>query len=129
MTNLDDLIGGVQPKALSMERFPKEVGRRLRLQRIAFKWRQADLALRAGVSVQTIRTAERGEAISSSNFLRILLAMNQGSDLLDMLDAPNFPSLKAHERYVRLTRTADSGLVGRRVRTGTLATRESPAAI
>ncbi|MGH8464224.1 MAG: helix-turn-helix domain-containing protein [Pseudomonas sp.] len=69
-----------------MDAFPMEVGRRLRLQRVAFGWRQSDLRLHAGVTVQTIKKVEKGEAISSSNLLRILLAPSQGTDFLNMLE-------------------------------------------
>lgn len=117
MKQLSDFIGKRRLAPPSMDTFPMEVGRRVRLQRIAFGWRQSDLAMRAGVSVQTIKAVEKGEAISSSNLLRVLLALNQGSDFLEMLEAPNFPSLKAHEHYLQLTSAKDPSLSGRRVRT------------
>ncbi|GEM_PF-717624 len=117
MKNLSDFIGEYREIPPSVDAFPTEVGRRLRLQRIAFGWRQSDLALHAGVSVQTIKKVEKGEAISSSNLLRILLALSQGTDFLNMLAAPNFPSLKAHDRYVQLTSPKAPSLLGRRVRT------------
>jgi len=59
---------------------------------------------------------EKGDPISSGNLLRILLGLNQGSDFLQMLEAPNFPSLKAHERYVQLTSAMGPNVTGRRVR-------------
>ncbi len=118
MKHLSEIIGKRWRQTPSMDTFPMEVGRRLRLQRIAFRWRQSDLALRAGVSVQTIKALEKGEAISSLDLLRILLAMNQGSDFLRMLEAPNFPNLKAHERYFRLTSGRDPMVLGGRVRIG-----------
>ncbi|URL60166.1 helix-turn-helix transcriptional regulator [Luteibacter flocculans] len=126
MKQLSDFIGKRRVKTPSMDIFPMEVGRRLRLQRIAFRWRQSDLALRAGVSVQTIKTVEKGEAISSWNLLRILLALNQGSDFLKMLEAPNFPSLKAHEHYLQLTSVKGPSLLGRRVRTKAVTATQTP---
>lgn len=117
MKNLSDFIGEYRETPPSVDAFPTEVGRRLRLQRIAFGWRQSDLAVHAGVSVQTIKKVEKGEAISSSNLLRILLAQGQATDFLNMLAAPNFPSLKAHERYVQLTSPKAPSLLSRRVRT------------
>lgn len=122
MKTLSDFIGKGRRAPPSMDAFPQEVGRRLRIQRIAFGWRQSDLAARAEVSVQTIKKVEKGEAISSSNLLRILLGLNQGTDFLAMLEAPNFPSLKAHDRYVQLTSTKHQSLLNRRVRTKAVAT-------
>jgi len=113
---LSDFIGKRQATNPSVDSFPTEVGRRLRLQRMAFGWRQSDLALRAGVSAQTIKAVEKGDPISSGNLLRILLGLNQGSDFLQMLEAPNFPSLKAHEHYVQLTSATGPNVTGRRVR-------------
>lgn len=126
MKQLSDFIGKRRVKTPSMDIFPMEVGKRLRLQRIAFRWRQSDLALRAGVSVQTIKTVEKGEAISSWNLLRILLALNQGADFLRMLEAPNFPSLKAHEHYLQLTSAKGQSLLGRRVRTKAVTATQTP---
>jgi transcriptional regulator with XRE-family HTH domain len=126
MKQLSDFIGNRRVKTPSMDIFPIEVGRRLRLQRIAFRWRQSDLAVRAGVSVQTIKTVEKGEAISSWNLLRILLALNQGADFLKMLEAPNFPSLKAHEHFLQLTSAMGPSLLGRRVRTKSVTATKTP---
>ena len=117
MKQLSDFIGEHRERAPSADIFPVEVARRLRLQRIAFGWRQSDLAQRAGVSVQTIKTLEKGGAVSSWNLLRVLLALDQGGDFLKMLEAPNFPSLKAHEHYLQLSSAKDSSLPRRRVRT------------
>lgn len=116
MRDLSDLMAQRRPSVPTMDNFPLEVGRRLRLQRMAFKWRQADLAARAGVSVQTIKAIEKGQAVSSWNLLRILLALNQGADFLSMLAAPNFPNLRAHEQYVQLTGAKEPNVLGRRVR-------------
>ena len=66
MRDLSDLMAQRRPDVPTMDNFPPEVGRRLRLQRIAFKWRQADLAARAGVSVQTIKAVEKGQAVSQN---------------------------------------------------------------
>lgn len=126
MKQLSDFIGSGRMPPPSVDSFPTEVGRRLRLQRIAFGWRQSDLALRSGVSVQTIKTVEKGEAISSWNLLRVVLALNQGSDFLSMLEAPNFPNLKAQEHYSQLTRAKDPSLLGRRVRRKAVAPNQAP---
>lgn len=114
MKQLSEFIGERPGKPVSMDNFPIEVARKLRLQRMAFMWRQADLAERAGVSVQTVKSVEKGEAISSWNLLRILLALDQGADFLKMLGSPNFPSLEAHEQYIQLTSSNEPSLPGRR---------------
>jgi transcriptional regulator with XRE-family HTH domain len=124
--NLSDLIASRRPEAPSIIEFPLEVGKRLRLQRMAFLWRQADLAKRAGVSVQTVKSAEKGETISSESLLRLLLALSQGADFLKMLEAPNFPNLKAHEHFIQLMTAPGRSLGGRRVRTKTVTTTKTP---
>lgn len=116
MKSLSEFIAGRRPTAPSIAEFPREVGERLRLQRLAFEWRQTDLAKRAGVSVQTVKSVEKGEAISYESMLRLLLALGQGGDFLKMLEAPNFPHLRAHERYHALKATP-SLAGGKRVRT------------
>jgi len=116
MKHLSEFIDKRWRETPTMDTFPMEVGRRIRLQRIAFRWRQSDLALRAGLPVQAIKALEKGETISSLDLLRILLAVNEGSDFLRMLEAPNFPNLKAHERYLRLTSGRDPRVLGRGVR-------------
>lgn len=116
MKSLSDFIADRRPTAPSITEFPREVGDRLRLQRMAFEWRQTDLAKRAGVSVQTVKSVEKGEAISYESVLRLLLALGHGGDFLKMLEAPNFPHLRAHERYLEL-KTSPSLLGGKRVRT------------
>jgi transcriptional regulator with XRE-family HTH domain len=123
---LSDFIGNGRLPPPSADTFPAEVGKRLRLQRMAFGWRQSDLAQRSGVSVQTIKTVEKGEAISSWNLLRVVLALNQGSDFLKMLESPNFPNLKAHEHYFQLTSGKEPNLSGRRVRRKAVAPNQTP---
>jgi len=116
MKTLNDLISPRHRSAPSIADFPRAVGDRLRRQRIAFDWRQADLAERAGVSVQTIKSLEKGKAISYESLLRVLLALGHGGDFLQMLDAPNFPHLRAHERFLELKAAPSRGLGGKRVR-------------
>lgn len=117
MKSLSDFVASRRVKAPSMLEFPQEVGKRLRLQRMAFGLRQSDLAKKAGVSVQTVKSAEKGETISSESLLRLLLALSQGRDFLKMLETPNFPSLKAHEHFIQLMSAPLPRLGGRRVRT------------
>lgn len=116
MKTLNELISGRRPEAPSIADFPRSVGERLRRQRVAFDWRQSDVAERAGVSVQTIKSMEKGEAVSYENLLRLLLAFGHGKDFLQMLEAPNFPDLRSHERFLELKSTPTSTLAVKRVR-------------
>ena len=114
MKSLHELVPAPQRKPPSLSTFPSEVGARLRRQRMAFAWRQADLAERAGVSVQTVKAMEKGEPIAYESLLRLLLALGHGADFLRMLESPHFPTLRAQERYLELSAT--NTLKARRVR-------------
>ncbi|MGO4701595.1 helix-turn-helix domain-containing protein [Dyella sp. 2RAB6] len=114
MKNLRELVSGQQRKPPSLSDFPQEVGARLRRQRMAFSWRQADLAERAGVSVQTVKSVEKGDPVAYESLLRLLLALGHGVDFLRMLESPHFPTLRAQERYLELSAT--NALKARRVR-------------
>jgi transcriptional regulator with XRE-family HTH domain len=83
---------------------------------MAFDWRQSDLAERAGVSVQTVKALEKGEAVSYESLLRLLLAFGHGGDFLRMLEAPNFPHLRAHDRYLALREEDAPGATRKRIR-------------
>lgn len=100
MKSFDEFIDKRRPSGPSLSEFPKEVGGRLRRQRMAFEWRQTDLAVHAGVSVQTIKSAEKGGPISYESLIRLLIALGHGTDFLRMLEAPHFPNLSAQERFV-----------------------------
>lgn len=113
MKSFNEFLSKGRPQAPSVAEFPSQVGGRLRRQRVAFKWRQADLAEHAGVSVQTIKSAERGDPISYESLIRLLIALGHGVDFLRMLDRPHFPSLSAQERFDQ----SIDGLSGKRVRT------------
>jgi transcriptional regulator with XRE-family HTH domain len=102
MKSLSELVAERRHEPPSLSEFPREVGDRLRHQRMAFSLRQSDLAERAGVSVQTIKSVEKGESISYENLFRVLLALGHGVDFLRMLESPHFPSLRAQERYLEL---------------------------
>jgi transcriptional regulator with XRE-family HTH domain len=101
MKSLHDIIGRPN-QPLSLSDFPLAVGARLRRQRVAFHWRQADLADKAGVSVQTIKAMEKGKSISYENLIRVLLTFGHGTDFLRMLETPHFPNLRAQERFMAL---------------------------
>ena len=102
MKSLNEIVGRDVGGAPSLSDFPLAVGHRLRHQRVAFHWRQADLAEQAGVSVQTVKALEKGKTISYENLIRVLLAFGHGIDFLRMLETPHFPNLLAQERYVEL---------------------------
>ena len=114
MKSLNELVPAPRRKPPSLSAFPSEVGARLRRQRMAFGWRQADLAERAGVSVQTVKAMEKGESIAYESLLRLLLALGHGADFLRMLESPHFPTLRAQELYLELSAT--DTLKARRVR-------------
>lgn len=116
MKSLSDLLGAGRPTVPTTDDFPRAVGSRLRLQRMAFAWRQSDLAIRAGVSVQTVKAVEKGQSIAYDSLLRLLLALGQGGDFLQMLESPNFPDLASHERYLALRKAPVKSLGHRRVR-------------
>lgn len=114
MKTLQDLIGGPGRAAPLLQDFPRQIGDRVRRQRLAFHWRQEDFARRAGVSVQTIKALEKGDAISYENLFRLLLALGHGADFLRMLESPHFPDLDAQERFIALAHADD--VRGKRVR-------------
>ena len=102
MKNLHEIVGRHHVDSPSLIDFPLAVAERLRRQRVAFHWRQVDLAQQAGVSVQTVKAMEKGKSISYENLIRMLLAFGHGIDFLRMLETPHFPNLRAQERYVEL---------------------------
>ena len=114
MKTLMKMVSGQHRKPPLLSDFPREVGARLRRQRMAFAWRQADLAERAGVSVQTVKAMEKGEPVAYESLLRLLLALGHGVDFLRMLESPHFPTLRAQERYLELSQTP--ALPAKRVR-------------
>lgn len=114
MKSLRELVSGHRQEPTSLSEFPRAVGERVRHQRQAFGLRQSDLAEKVGVSVQTIKSVEKGEPVSYENLFRLLLALGHGGDFLRMLESPHFPSLRAQERYVELKSTSASH--ARRVR-------------
>jgi DNA-binding XRE family transcriptional regulator len=116
MKSITDWLTRRRPESPTIADFPRAVGQRLRRQRMAFEWRQTDLAERAGVSVQTVKALEKGEAISYESLLRLLLAFGHGSDFLQMLEAPNFPHLRAHDNFLALPNASAHGVASKRVR-------------
>jgi len=79
-----------------------QIGKRLKRQRVAFEWTEADVAERAGVATTIVQAMEQGHPTSAENLFCLLSAFGHGPDLLRMLESPNFPTLRAHERYVEM---------------------------
>lgn len=102
MKTLHELIYAHRREPPSLSDFPREVGDRVRLQRLAFSWCQAELAERADVSAETIKSMEEGGHIAIEDLYRVLLTLGHGVDFLRMLESPHFPTLRAHERYLEL---------------------------
>ena len=61
----------------------EERGRRIRRTRLNANTTQVDLAIQAGISVDTLRNIEAGEGMTLTSLIRVLRAM----DALDQLDA------------------------------------------
>lgn len=59
----------------------KEIGIRIKRNRIDMQLSQRDFAAKAGVSVRTLSSAENGEDIRLSNLIRILRAMDYVENL------------------------------------------------
>ncbi len=62
-----------------------EIGRRVAKLRLARNITQQELAGEAGIGVRTIRRLEAGQATSLDSFLRVIIALGLGNDLLGVL--------------------------------------------
>ncbi|HEY4144374.1 helix-turn-helix transcriptional regulator, partial [Pinirhizobacter sp.] len=116
MKNISDPPIFQTPRRVATEDLAEEVGARVRRQRVAFGWRQSELASRAGVSVQTIHAMENGRSISSDNFLRVLSALEHGVDVLKVLEQPHFPSMEAFDRFEALGQRSAGTAIRARVK-------------
>lgn len=68
----------------------KELGARIKRNRIDMQLSQQDFAARAGISTRTLSAAENGEDIRLSNLIRILRTMNCLENLDLILPELNF---------------------------------------
>ncbi|MEN8204140.1 MAG: helix-turn-helix transcriptional regulator [Bacteroidota bacterium] len=59
-----------------------ELGKRIREKRIQKRFKQADLAQRAGISIYTLQKMEHGKSYTISTFIQVLRALNE----LDQLE-------------------------------------------
>lgn len=69
------------------------IGQRARQLRLMRKWRQAELAERAGVGVATVHRFEKTGASSIENVLRIAIALNAEAAFDKLFEAPPYASL------------------------------------
>ena len=68
----------------------KELGARIKRNRIDMQFSQQDFVARAGISTRTLSAAENGEDIRLSNLIRILRTMNCLENLDLILPELNF---------------------------------------
>jgi len=59
-----------------------ELGIRIREKRIQKRFKQSDLALRAGISIYTLQKMEHGQSYNITTLIQVLRALNE----LDQLD-------------------------------------------
>jgi len=59
-----------------------ELGNRIRLKRIQKRFKQSDLAHRAGISIYTLQKMEHGKSFNVSTLIQVLRALKE----LDQLD-------------------------------------------
>jgi transcriptional regulator with XRE-family HTH domain len=59
-----------------------ELGKRIRQKRIQKRFKQSDLAARAGINVYTLQKMEHGQSFNVSTLIQVLRALNE----LDQLD-------------------------------------------
>lgn len=61
-----------------------EFGKRLRTQRLALELAQADLSLKSGVSISTIKLIESQGQSTLENFVRVVIALGLVGELQDL---------------------------------------------
>ena len=72
----------------------KELGSRLRHQRIAAELKQSELAARAAVSTDTLSALENGRPVTTETLARVLEALGQGDVLEQLLPVPTISPLE-----------------------------------
>ena len=90
---------------LSLTR-PQEVVRllceRLRKERLNQQMTQSDVALRAGVGVNTVSNLELGRSVGFENLVRVAMVLGRGKEL-EGLFMPKIDSLADLQRYEQST--------------------------
>ncbi|HSI58799.1 MAG TPA: transcriptional regulator [Ideonella sp.] len=82
----------------------RELGRRLRAQRLASLMTQQELASRAGVALGSVKTLESTGRTTLETFVRVAQALSLVSELADILALKPQTSIAAMERAERATR-------------------------
>lgn len=95
----------------SQEEICLELGRRLRVKRLLKKLKQSELALRAGVSVGTVKNLESKGQSSIETLVRVVVALGLVDDLSQLFES-RFQSIAEMEQMERLA----SKSIPRRVR-------------
>ncbi len=81
----------------------KEVGQRVRYLRISANLKQAEIAAKAAVSLDTVGSIEKGRSVNSESLFRVLKALGHEDALLRALPEPTISpvqlaKLKGKER-------------------------------
>ncbi len=71
----------------------KELGSRLKRERLASELKQKDLAARAALSFHTVAAAEKGRPVTSESLVRILAALGFEGQLAGLLPEPGVSPL------------------------------------
>jgi putative transcriptional regulator len=71
----------------------KELGFRLKRERIASGLKQTDLAARAALSFHTVAAAERGQPVTTETLARILASLGYEGHLANLLPEPQLSPL------------------------------------
>lgn len=103
-------LASISPHLLAQN---QQLGQLLARLRVARKMKQADAAVRAGLSRNTAYRIERGDpSLAIGQILRYLDAISAGSTLLDLLTEsdPSLVVLLAHERTKRVRGLSSSEL-------------------
>jgi transcriptional regulator with XRE-family HTH domain len=81
-----------------------EMGSRVRDERLRRNLTQRTLAERAGVSRLTVTRLESGAPVTTVNFLAVLVALNRGGDLDEVLRPPRAQTMEQFVDEAQRTR-------------------------
>ena len=87
------------------EEIIRELGRRLRAQRMARLITQEELASRAGVAVGSVKKLEAGQNTTLLTFVRVVMALSLTHDIADILQLKSTTSIAEMERAEMSGRT------------------------
>lgn len=86
----------------------KRLCERLRKERLALQMTQADVAVRAGISINTVSNLEAGRSVGFENVVRVAMVLGRSKELEELF-LPKLDSLEDILRY-------DSGAKRQRTR-------------